>query len=167
MSTEPTSGFKETAEDLNSAPGVQGNVNPADSITDTDRLAEIRRHMEMAQAATANAPGTFWHIFVADAESLLAENARLQERLDTAEGRLAASRHRHRAYPDAESPHAYCLSCRTGKKETNSSFPEYMAWPCPDAIDLGLAGAENQPPVAPDSEMDPFEAADDIYRRWE
>jgi hypothetical protein len=57
------------------------------------------------------------------------------------EGHLAASRYRHRAYPSADNPNAYCLSCVTGKKEAHSNFPEYVKWPCPDAIDLGLAVA--------------------------
>lgn len=52
---------------------------------------------------------------------------------------LAAARHRHRPYPNAQSPHAYCLSCHTGRKAPGSNFPEYVKWPCGEAIDLGMA----------------------------
>lgn len=52
---------------------------------------------------------------------------------------LAAARHRHRPYPNAQSPHAYCLNCLTGRKSVDSNFPEYVKWPCPEAIDLGMA----------------------------
>jgi hypothetical protein len=56
------------------------------------------------------------------------------------QGQLDKARHRHRAYPDAANPNAYCLSCLTGKKKVGSNFPEYVKWPCPDAIALGLGG---------------------------
>jgi hypothetical protein len=51
---------------------------------------------------------------------------------------LDSARHRHRAYPDASNPHAYCLNCLTGRKEPGSNFPEYHPWPCPEAVDLGM-----------------------------
>lgn len=52
---------------------------------------------------------------------------------------LDSARHRHRAYPDAANPNAYCLNCLTGEKEPGSNFPEYVKWPCPDAVALGMA----------------------------
>lgn len=129
-------GFKEAAENLNVAPDVQGNVSPADPTTDTDRLAEEVDAIRAVVAAEEKGQRAYWG--TDDVLNLLAWGDSLQERLDTAEGQLATSRHRHRPYPNAESPHAYCLSCLTGKKETGSNFPEYVKWPCPDAIDLGL-----------------------------
>lgn len=51
---------------------------------------------------------------------------------------LAELKHRHRAYPDESNPHAYCLSCLTGRKEVGSNFPEYVKWPCPEAKVLRL-----------------------------
>jgi hypothetical protein len=58
--------------------------------------------------------------------------------LDSDGAYLAAARHRHRAYPSPESSNAYCLSCVTGEKEVGSNFSEYVKWPCPEAVDLGM-----------------------------
>ncbi|WP_205327640.1 hypothetical protein [Glycomyces sp. YM15] len=77
-----------------------------------------------------------FQLAAADARQQHAEALELAREL---EGHLAASRYRHRAYPSADNPNAYCLSCVTGKKEPHSNFPEYVKWPCPDAVDLGLA----------------------------
>jgi len=129
--------------------------------TDTDRLAEIRRHMEMAQVATANAPGTFWHIFVADAARLLAENARLRERLDTAEGlhkpvrRYTGPDTDDRSFETAEEAAeyddvaveavtyfevcGYCGDLETHDDEWRSY--DWSLWPCKEAKALGLDSA--------------------------
>jgi len=56
----------------------------AESPSTTDRLAEIRRHLEMAQAATANVPGTFWHTFTEDMEVLLKRRALLERAYEDA-----------------------------------------------------------------------------------
>jgi hypothetical protein len=49
---------------------------------------------------------------------------------------VARFQERHYPYPSADSPHAYCLSCVTGRKEVGSNFPEYHPWPCPDGVAL-------------------------------
>lgn len=49
-----------------------------------------------------------------------------------------------------------CRTCKNG-------YGDPLPWPCEDAKALGLA---EEPLRGPDSVMDPFEAADDIERRW-
>lgn len=55
---------------------------------------------------------------------------------------VARFHERHHPYPSADSPHAYCLNCFTGRKEPGSNFPEYVKWPCPDGE--ALEGGESR-----------------------
>jgi hypothetical protein len=92
-----------------------------------EREAEIRRRLEMAKAASANAPGTFWHTFVENTEHLLKRNALL-------EGQLAKARELHRPRPrlkpaTADHP-GHCEHCG-------------HEWPCPDAKALGLGKGDS------------------------
>lgn len=98
-------------------------------------IEQVARERDAYKCAKAENDERF-QLAAADARQQHTEALALAGEL---EGYLAASRHRHRAYPSVDNPNAYCLSCVTGKKEVGSNFPEYVKWPCPDAVDLGLA----------------------------
>ena len=101
----------------------------------SDAAARIRAYLEACTDANSFGREIRWELRDADGHPYNLPRTDLVEVLEL----LAAARHRHRPYPNAESPHAYCLSCRTGRKAVDSSFPEYVKWPCPDAVALGLA----------------------------
>jgi len=119
--------------------------------TDTDRLAEIRanaEHQLMLDRSIDTIAARDHAAAVDDRAFLLSLVDSLQERLDT-----AASFHQPSEF--SIFGRRFCKTCDRNGGE----------WPCAEAKALELA--EAQPTVAPDSAMDPFEAADDIYRRWE
>ncbi|GAA2159153.1 MULTISPECIES: hypothetical protein [Glycomyces] len=70
---------------------------------------------------------------VVDREAVVSSLCDEVQRLRAVVARMSE---RHHPYPSADSPHAYCLSCFTGRKEVGSNFPEYHPWPCPDGIAL-------------------------------
>jgi hypothetical protein len=61
-----------------------------------------------------------------DSSTVRAMAEELQE-LRASDARVAEL---HYPYPSADSPHAYCLSCLTGRIKPGSTFPEYVKWPC-------------------------------------
>jgi hypothetical protein len=101
----------------------------------SDAAARIRAYLDACPEANGFGREIRWELRDADGQPYDLPRVDLIEVLDI----LAAARNRHRAYPTAANPHAYCLSCRTGKKEPASNFPAYVKWPCPEAVALGLA----------------------------
>lgn len=76
-------------------------------------------------------------------------------------------------FPVQSSKRTVCVECSGHPVPWDFDEASLVLWPCKEAKALGLDGgdpdaeAQQHHTASPDSEMDPFEAADEAYRRWE